>query len=253
MLIGDVSLDTLALAVFLTFCRVGACFMVMPGLASVRVPVQVRLFVAVAVSAALMLHLWETIVPAVERGRAGMTMLILSEIVVGAVIGLMARFYILAFQFMASTVAMLSGFNAMAGVAIEEAEPQSPMAALITFAALLILFLLDFHHEIVRALVGSYAVVPVDGVFRAQAALVSLADTLSEAFFVMIRLGSPFIAYAILVSLATGLVNKLTPQVPIYFVSLPFLLVGGLIMLYFAIGPMLSLFADGFFPVALGR
>ena len=31
------------LAAFLAFCRVGACFMLMPGLSSVRVPVQVRL------------------------------------------------------------------------------------------------------------------------------------------------------------------------------------------------------------------
>ena len=29
----------------------------------------------------------------------------------------------------------------------------------------------------------------------------------------MIRLGSPFIAYAILVNLAIGFVNKLTPQI----------------------------------------
>ena len=41
------------IAAFLAFCRIGGCFMVMPGLSSIRVPVQVRLFVAIAVSMAI--------------------------------------------------------------------------------------------------------------------------------------------------------------------------------------------------------
>ncbi|TIO84716.1 MAG: flagellar biosynthetic protein FliR, partial [Mesorhizobium sp.] len=32
------------IAAFLAFCRIGACFMLMPGLSSARVPLQVRLF-----------------------------------------------------------------------------------------------------------------------------------------------------------------------------------------------------------------
>ena len=82
--------------------------------------------------------------------------------------------------------------------------------------------------------------------FNPQAALVDVTDTLSESFFVVLRLGSPFIAYALLVNLTIGFVNKLTPQIPVYFISLPFVIAGGLIIFYFAIGTMLSLFADGF-------
>ena len=38
----------LTLAVFVLFCRIGGCLMLMPGWASAQIPVQVRLFVAVA-------------------------------------------------------------------------------------------------------------------------------------------------------------------------------------------------------------
>ena len=44
--------DTVLL-VFLLFCRIGGCLMLMPGFSSARVPVQVRLFIAVAVTLAL--------------------------------------------------------------------------------------------------------------------------------------------------------------------------------------------------------
>ena len=111
----------------------------------------------------------------------------------------------------------------------------------------------DFHHEIIKALVASYRVAPLASFFGPQSALIDLTDTLSESFYIVIRLASPFIAYGILVTLATGFINKLTPQIPIYFISLPFILAGGLILLYFGISTMLSLFADGFLPTTVGR
>jgi flagellar biosynthetic protein FliR len=43
----------IVLATFLLFCRIGACLMVMPGFSSPRVPMRVRLFVAIAVTLAL--------------------------------------------------------------------------------------------------------------------------------------------------------------------------------------------------------
>jgi flagellar biosynthetic protein FliR len=41
------------LAAFLVFCRVGACFMVLPGMSSARVSPQIRILVALAVSVAV--------------------------------------------------------------------------------------------------------------------------------------------------------------------------------------------------------
>jgi flagellar biosynthetic protein FliR len=102
-------------------------------------------------------------------------------------------------------------------------------------------------------LITSYQVAPPDILFDPQSALVDVTNTISQSFFVIFRLGSPFVAYAILVNLGIGLINKLTPQIPIYFVSLPFVVTGGLLLMYFAIGNFLSLYADGFLAVTIGR
>jgi len=246
-------LETAVLAAFLAFCRVGACFMLMPGLGSARIPLQVRLFVAVGASLALLAHLWDTIAPHASGRPDALLLLIGSELLIGALIGLVARFYMLALQFIGSAITMLIGLGTTGGhVAIEESEPQPALAAMISFAALMLLFVLDFHHAVIQALVVSYRLAPIDALFDAQSALTDLSDTLSQAFFVMIRLGSPFVAYAILINLAFGFINKLTPQIPIYFISLPFVIAGGLLLLYFGIGTFLTLFADGFFPTTIG-
>ncbi|EKF17129.1 flagellar biosynthetic protein FliR [Nitratireductor pacificus] len=241
------------LAAFLAFCRIGGCFLTMPGLASARVPMQVRLFVAVAATLALLPHMWDSIAPHASAEPGVLLVLIASELAIGALIGLVARFYVLALQFIGSAMAMMTGFGmAGGGTAIEDNDPQPPMAAIISFGALMLLFILDFHHEIIRALVISYRLAPIESLFDPQSALTDITDTLSDAFYVMIRLGSPFIAYAILVNLAIGFINKLTPQIPVYFISLPFVIAGGLILLYFAIGSLLGLFAQGFFPIMTG-
>jgi len=241
------------LAAFLAFCRIGACFMLMPGMGSARVPVNIRLFVAVAVSLALLAHLWDAILPAIDRRPAALVPLIVSELLIGSLIGLMARFYLMAMQFIATGVAMMVGYGGMPGTAIEENDPQSPLGGIISLSALLVLFALDFHHQILFALVRSYEMAPLSASFDAQSALADLSDTLSESFLVVLRLGSPFIAYAILVNIGTGLVNKLAPQIPVYFISLPFVIAGALILMYLSIGNMLSLFADGFYPTTIGR
>lgn len=245
--------EAIVLAAFVAFCRVGGCFLLMPGLASVRVPVQIRLFVAIAATGALLVHLWDQILPLIDRRPQILAPMIVSELMIGALIGLMARLYMMALQFIGAGVAMLIGYGGMAGPGIEEAEPQAALASIISFSALLLLFVFDFHHEIVRALVASYTVAPLNVFFNPQAALVDIADTLSEAFFMVLRLGSPFVAYAILVNLTIGFVNKLVPQIPVYFISLPFVIAGGLIIIYFGAGSMLALFADSFMATALGR
>ena len=245
--------QNVVLAAFLAFCRIGACFMLMPGLSSVRVPMQVRLLAAVAVTGGLLAFLWDRIYPFVDPRPSVLVPMAVSELLVGGLIGAMTRLYMEALRFIGASTAMLMGFNNLGGPAIEEPEPQAALAAIVSFSALLLLFVFDFHHEVVKALVASYRVAPLDVFFNPQAALVDIADTVSDSFFLVIRLGSPFIAYAILVNLTIGFVNKLVPQIPVYFISLPFVVAGGLLLFYFAIGTLLSLFVDGFVDLTLAR
>jgi len=241
------------IAAFLAFCRIGGCFMVMPGLSSIRVPVQVRLFVAIAVSMAILANNWDQFAPYARKTADVVAASLIGELAIGVLIGLLARIYLLALQFMGSAIAMMIGYGGGVSSPIEEAEPQAALATIISFSALLLLFVLDFHHQVIAALLASYRILPPGGGFDAQSALADISDTLSDTFVAVLRLGSPFVAYAVLINLAIGFVNKLTPQIPVYFISLPFVIAGGLILVYFGIAPLLRLFADGFVPLTIGR
>jgi flagellar biosynthetic protein FliR len=235
------------LLVFLLFCRIGGCLMLMPGFSSVRVPAQVRLFIALAVTLALAPMLEPSLRATVANMPSAMVLsLIVSEVAVGALIGVMGRAFFLALQFMAMAAAMFVGFGAMPGAPIEETEPLPAMATLITLTATVLLFLTDQHWEILRALLASYVALPVNEPFAIDFNLAKVVDALTSAFGIALQISSPFVVYALIVNLMVGLANKLIPQIPVYFIATPFVLAGGFVIFYLTIGESLRLFMMGF-------
>ena len=235
------------LLVFLLFCRIGGCLMLMPGISSARVPAQVRLFIALAVTLALALML-EPSLRAVLANMPSATILtlIVSEVAVGALIGVMGRVFFMALQFMATATAMFVGFSAMPGSPIEDAEPLPAMATLITLTATVLLFLTDQHWEVLRALLASYTAWPVNQPFAIEFNLAKVVDALSGAFVIALQISSPFLVYALIINLMVGLANKLIPQIPVFFIATPFVLAGGFVIFYLTIGESLRLFMMGF-------
>lgn len=235
------------LAVFAIFCRIGGCLMLMVGFSSPRVPVQMRLFLSLAVTLALSPLLIDQIKPFVTNASpAALLYLIGAETFTGSLFGLLGRIFFLALQFMVMAIASYIGFSALPGVPIDEAEPLPSIVSLITMGATVLFFVTDQHWEVLNVLVSSYSAWPVGSAFSVQGGLIQIADRLNESFLLALRMSGPFLVYGIIFNLAIGLINKLTPQIPVYFVSLPFATMGGLILLYFTAGDFLNLYIAGF-------
>jgi flagellar biosynthetic protein FliR len=233
------------LAVFLIFCRVGTCMMVAPGYSRSNIPMQVRLFLALSVTLMLSPVLEATVRPVVEGAAASAVIgLIWSELMVGLVIGLSARVFFSALETMATFVASGIGLN-LAG-AIDDGEHVPALVPLITVSAIVLFFMTDQHWELLRGLLGSYRIwLPAVGI-TGEEGLAQLVDHLSQAFTLALRVASPFVIYSIIVNLAIGLANKLTPSIPVYFISLPFVLSGGLLLLYLTSREMVLQFSIAF-------
>jgi flagellar biosynthetic protein FliR len=236
----------LVMAVFLAFCRIAGCLMVLPGFSTARIPATFRLMLAFTVSLAMLPIMWAQIYPHVQSGIADYVLTIGKETLIGVVLGLITRFYALGLQFLGTVVTMMIGLNTPPAGDILEDTSEGQLTNLLTFAGLMVLFMMDFHHQLFLALAQSYNAWPVGGVFDPQKALVSLVDTLAATFTVMLRLASPFILFNVLFNMAIGFINKLAPVVPVYFISTPYQVMGGLLLFYFGIVSLLSLFADAF-------
>ncbi|MGP9820916.1 flagellar biosynthetic protein FliR [Salinarimonas sp. NSM] len=237
----------LILATFLVFCRIGGCLMLMPGFSSLRVPTQVRLFIVIGATLAMAPIVVPGLLPVVaSASQAGVLALIVTETLIGAQIGVIGRIFYLALQTLAHASVMLVGFGAMPGAPVDELEPIPALGSLVMLSATALFFIADLHWEIFRGLAVSYETLPPVAGFDARASLVSLADRIGEAFLLALRISAPFVIFAFLANFALGVMNKLAQQIPIYFVGLPAVLMGGLLVFYFLVGEYLALFAAGF-------
>ena len=238
--------DTVLL-VFLAFCRVGCCLMLMPGFSSSRVPVHVRLFIAIAVTLALAPLLLPVLRAALPQMPADTVLaLLISESIIGVLIGVMGRVFFLALQFMATAAAMYIGLGNLPGTPVEDVEPIPAFATLITLTATLLFFLTEQHWEVLRALIASYSALPITEPFAMEFSLAKLTDATTSAFLLALQISGPFIVYALVINFMVGIANKLTPQIPVYFISIPFVLAGGFFLLHLTMAESLRVFMMGF-------
>jgi flagellar biosynthetic protein FliR len=235
------------LAVFVVFCRVGGCLMLVPGFGSARVPMQVRLMIAVSVSLALAPGLVDGILQAIrQRDETVPVALICSELLIGVTIGLMCRLFFLALQAMLTLMATMIGYSSAMSNSLEDNEPEATLASFIGVAAVVVLFLTDQHWEILRGVLQSYRYWPVTGTLSPHYLLVKITDVLAMSFHTCLRLSGPFVVFGLISNLAVGLVNKFTPQIPVYFIATPFVLAGGLLLLFLVSSDFIHLFITAF-------
>jgi flagellar biosynthetic protein FliR len=232
---------------FLLLCRIGSCLMFMPGFSSPRVPGQVRMLLAIAVTLALAPVLIPTVKAEVPlAGQPIPFRLMMTEIAVGSLIGLMGRFFYLALEFMGTAIASSVGLSNLPGTPVEHTDPVPALSSIITLTATVLFFLADAHWEVVRGLIASYTAMPVSKGFVTDFSLAQLTDALATAFTLTLQISAPFIIYAIAINFLFGIVNKLIPQIGVYFISMPFVMVGGLLLLYLTISDFMRLFMENF-------
>lgn len=221
-------LDLLLLDTFLVFCRIGACFMVVPGISTAAVPVRFRLYIAgaVAFTIAPIIGSERTVVGGGEHAR-----LIISELLAGLMIGMAARLLIEGLEFAGSAISSLIGLSWLSG-GIDGGEPQPTLATLIGVFGAYLLMVMEFPQHVVAALVESYVDIPRGGVPNSPAMLRHLTNATTAAFVIGLQLSSPFLIYGLVANAMFGILGKIVPQVPAYFISAPFIMLGGLALLY---------------------
>jgi len=239
---------SLLLAVFLLFCRIGACLMIIPGFGSSRIPARVRLFVALSISLALSPLLVPDIQAALpDEELDTVAWFIGAELLTGGFIGFLGRIFLAALETLTTLVSMAIGLSNMPGMPIDGTDALPPVASLFTVTATAMIFITNQHWEILRGLVASYEAIPPGQPLAAVASLDQFAEQLGRTFILALRVCSPFIVYTVVVNFAVGLINKLTPTIPVYFISMPFVIAGGLYFLYLVVAEAIMIFLDSYF------
>jgi flagellar biosynthesis protein FliR len=227
---------------FLVFCRVAGCLMLVPGLSSARVPVRVRLYLALVLAVALA-SLVDSGSDRRDRAGAGLATVILTESMIGAGMGLIARLFIEAIEFAGTTMSNYIGLSGISG-SLDGDEPSPTVANLVTVLATLLLLILELPHALIGGLASSFDDIPIGAAFEADMALRQILRILAPAFAVALQISAPFLVYGLVLNIMFAVLGRLVPQISSYFVSIPLIAIGGLMLLYVCVGDIVKVLSS---------
>jgi len=240
----DISfLPALGAAFLLVFARTGTMVMLLPGLGEQNVSARLRLTIAMVLAAVLLpLHRGAYHIDAGALGPA--VVMLVEEILIGAVLGLTARLTISALEVAGSVIAQQLGLGFVTAVDPTQGEQGVILGNFLTMLGVTLFFATDMHHLVIAALNDSYTLfepgeVPATG---DVAALVT--KTVSGAFRIGIQLSAPFLAFGLLFNLGLGVLSRLMPQMQVFFIALPLSILLGFLFLVLVLGTMMGLFLD---------
>jgi flagellar biosynthesis protein FliR len=240
----DVSyLPALGATFLLVFARIGTMVMLLPGLGEQNISARLRLSIALILTGVLLpLHRADYHIDPGALGPA--IVLLVEEIVIGAVLGLTARLTISALEVAGSVIAQQLGLGFVTSVDPTQGEQGVILGNFLTMLGITLFFATDMHHLIIAALNDSYTLFAPGEMPSTGDVAALVTKTVSGAFRIGIQLSAPFLVFGLLFNLGLGVLSRLMPQMQVFFVALPASIMFGLLFFILMLGSMMGLFLD---------
>ncbi len=205
---------------FIILARVAGFLGATPVFSAVQSPNRVKMALVLALSLCLFPVLNGTIVPFSFTPLAA-TLMITVEVLLGAILGLIARFIFVAVQFGATIISFQMGFSA---ANIYDPTSRTQLSLLSQFQnifALLIFLAIDGHHIFFKAMVRSFTLLP-PGRFNLDGEAIPYLMQLAAHMFVLgVQFSAPILVVLLLTGLILGILARIFPQLNVFMLSFP--------------------------------
>jgi flagellar biosynthetic protein FliR len=211
------------------FMRIGAMFAAVPIFSSRSVPVRIRVLLAFFISWMLI-----PVIPAppsVELISAQALVISIHQVLIGLAMGFILQLVFAAFVIAGQSIAMAMGLGFASII-----DPQNGMQVPVVSQTFLIMATLIFlslngHLVLIEVLANSFQNLPVGMLVPSRDGLWQLVTWGSNMFAGGMLIALPAVAALLLVNLAFGVTTRAAPQLNIFAVGFPVMIMVGLAFL----------------------
>jgi len=232
-------------AFFLVFFRVGVAMMLLPGFSASYVTPRSRLVIALGITlmvTPLLLH----ILPVMPDSGVALLVMVVSEVIVGSVIGLTIRIMVGALQTAGMLIALVSSLaNALIQDPIAE-QQSSLLSSFLGILGVVLVFIMDLHHPMIRSVVESYTLFLPGQPLSFGDFSNLLARRVADSFELGLQLATPFVIVSIVFNTGMGIMGRLMPALPVFFFAMPALIMIQMLLLAAVLSTMLMYFLARF-------
>ena len=223
-------LPEVAYLYLLIFARVGTLLMLIPGLGERLIPVRMRLSFALAF-AFVLYPLVSPDLPRLPPGIFDVLVLLVHEVLVGLIIGGLARIVVMGTQIAGSVIAFQIGLTVA-----QVADPTNGgiqgaiIGAFLSMLGVTLILATDLHHVALAAIHDSYMIFsPTTPVMFGDISQMAV-EVVSGAFVIGVQMSAPFIVFGLVFYLGIGILARLMPQLQVFFIAMPATISVGLIL-----------------------
>ncbi len=208
------------------FIRIGAMFVAAPIFSARSVPVRIRVVLSFLIAWLLLPIIPEPPVVDLISGEA--LIITISQVLIGVAMGFILQMVFAAFVIAGQSIATAMGLGFASMV-----DPQSGVQVPVISQALLIMATLVFlalngHLIFIEVLAKSFHSMPIGPVSLSSDAMWKLVMWGSDMFVGAMLIALPAVAALLLVNLAFGVASRAAPQLNIFAVGFPIMIMMGL-------------------------
>lgn len=200
--------------------RVAGFVGAIPVFSSAQTPPQLKVGLAFAISLVLF-PLMEDAIPAISFAPFTFGLLMVGEVLLGMILGLVARLIFTAVEFGATVIGFQMGFAA-ANVFDPQGERQVALLSQFQNVFAIFIFLaINGHHIFLQTAVLSYDLLPPGEFNYAGEAIPFLMELSSHMFILGVQFSAPVLAVLLLSGLILGVLSRVFPQLNVFLLSFP--------------------------------
>lgn len=164
-------------------------------------------------------------------------LLIIKEVLVGILLGFVAALFMYALQIAGGLIDLMMGF-ALANVIDPQTGAQMPIMGNFKYLiAILIMLATDGHHLLLRGILNSFLLVPLQGFLSFSDGTISqtLIDFFVNSFVIALQIAAPLAASLFLMDVGLGLISRTVPQMNMFVVGIPIKILASFAILLFVL------------------
>ncbi|MEW5744014.1 MAG: flagellar biosynthetic protein FliR [Nitrospirota bacterium] len=219
------------------FIRIAIMLSFIPFIGGRTTPIMARGGIALALTLMLL--------PVVRVETENQVRAIFEAVFIGIAMGLAARIILGAVEMAGQWMSLQMGLSAAAIFNPQFGEVLGPLSLFYTLVSMGLFFILDMHYYFIEGIVRSFdvRVVQYEGIFSA---IIKLNSFLFPLAF---KIAAPIILVQLLVNLAMGFLSRALPQANIFFISMPLLIVMGIVFIALSLPLTFMVISKGFMHV----
>jgi flagellar biosynthetic protein FliR len=159
--------------------------------------------------------------PKVTFNLTGFGLLLVNEVLLGAMIGLVTQMVFAAVNMSGTVIGYQMGFAAANIFDPQTTQQLSLTSQFFNVLALMAFLAMDMHHFFLRAIVESYALIPPGPLDFSQDTIQELMRQASHMFALGIKFSAPVLALLLLANMVLGILARVFPQLNVFMLSFP--------------------------------